>query len=135
MTNDKKKSNEEEHYSNTVVKYCTKPKNIGKISNPDGAAYVRGLCGDSIGIYLIMHNDTISEAKFSTDGCGATIACGEAATIIAKGKNFKEILEISPADIIKHLEWLPEINIHCAILVTNTLHKALASYLLMKELK
>jgi nitrogen fixation NifU-like protein len=121
-------------YSEKVINHATHPENIGRMSNPDGAASVKGLCGDTIEMYLALSEDRVADAYFYTDGCGATVACGSVTTTLAKGRSIPEILQIAPADIIAELDGLPEENVHCAILSVSTLHKALADYLLKRQM-
>ncbi len=117
-------------YSEKTVELLMNPKNVGKIEHPNGHAKLRGTCGDSIEIFLKIDNDdNIIDAKFLTDGCGATVACGSAITELVIGKNLKDVLKIAPYDVIKFLNGLPESSIHCAILAVNTLHAAIARYL------
>jgi nitrogen fixation NifU-like protein len=121
-------------YSEKVIQYSSHPENMGRMNDPDGVAAVSGLCGDSIEIFLTVVDDRISDIRFATDGCGPTIACGVMATKLAKERTIKDAMKISPADIINGLDGLPERNLHCAILATMTLYKALADYLLRKEM-
>ena len=120
-------------YSEQVIKQFTHPQNVGRMNDPDGAAAIKGPCGDTVEIYLIIKNDEITESLFFTDGCAATIACGSITTQLVKGKTINEVLKISPADIIEELGELPGENLHCAILTVSTLHKAVADYLLRKN--
>jgi len=119
-------------YSEKVIQLWLEPKNLGRMNDPDGAAVVKGLCGDTTEIYLSIRNDKIYDASFFTDGCGPTIACGSTVTELVKGKSIEDALKLSPANIIDALDGLPEESIHCAILAVNTLHKAIADYLLRK---
>jgi len=109
------------------------PDNMGRMNDPDGAAHIKGLCGDSMEIYLIVNDAVITEAWFFTDGCHASRMCGSAAARLAKGKSLKEVLRLSPADVIDSWKDIPAGNVHCAILAVNTLHKALADFLLRSK--
>ena len=106
------------------------PVNVGRLNDPTGAAWIKGLCGDTMEIYLVIEGDLIREALFHTDGCAATHACGSLVTETAKGKTVDAALDISPKQIIDGLAGLPEDHRHCAILAVSTLHKAIADYLL-----
>ncbi len=120
-------------YSEKVIQYYTHHENMGRMNAPDGSAYVKGPCGDTMEIYLTIAGDSISEVRFFTDGCAPTIACGSAATKLVSGKSIQDAMKIAPADIINELDSLPEINLHCAILAITTLYKALADFLLQKQ--
>ena len=117
-------------YSKKVIEYANNPLNIGRMNDPSGSAWIKGLCGDTMEIYLIIKDNKIIDTKFFTDGCGVTLACGSAVTELIKNKTIDIILSISPQKILDHLEGLPKENIHCAILAVSTLHKAIADYLL-----
>ena len=105
-------------------------ENMGRMNDPSGSAWIKGLCGDTMEIYLVIDNKRIDEAKFFTDGCNATIECGNAVTELAVNKTIIEALSVSPGDVIHKVKNLPEENIHCAILAVSTFHKAIADYLL-----
>jgi nitrogen fixation NifU-like protein len=42
-------------------------------------------------IDLQVRNNMIQDARFWTDGCGASLACGNMLTSMIKGKNIEEI--------------------------------------------
>ncbi|MBN2534546.1 MAG: iron-sulfur cluster assembly scaffold protein [Spirochaetales bacterium] len=119
-------------YSRKTIEYAKNPLNVGRMNDPDGAAAVKGLCGDSMEIYLVIKDKIILDAKFFTDGCGVTYACGSAVTELVKGKTIDTVLTLSPKSIIDFLGGLTEENIHCSLLAINTLFKAVAEYLLKK---
>ncbi|ODS35648.1 MAG: hypothetical protein A7316_00655 [Candidatus Altiarchaeales archaeon WOR_SM1_86-2] len=121
---------EKKKYSEKVVQLWLNPENVRRMTDPDGAALMKGVCGDTVEIYLSIRNNKIYDASFFTDGCGPTVACGSLVTELVKGKSIEDALKLSPASIIDALDGLPEENIHCAILAINTLHKAIADYLL-----
>ena len=106
------------------------PDNMRRMNDPDGAAYIDGICGDSMEMYLVIDNGSVSEATFFTDGCNSSRFCGTTAARLAKGKTLKEVLRLSPADVIDAWGEIPVGHVHCAILAVNTLHKALADYLI-----
>ena len=121
---------EKKKYSEKVVQLWLNPENVRRMTDPDGAALMKGVCGDTVEIYLSIRNNKIYDASFFTDGCGPTVACGSLVTELVKGKSIEDALKLSAASIIDALDGLPEENIHCAILAINTLHKAIADYLL-----
>lgn len=110
------------------------PKNMGRMNDPDGSAVTKGICGDTMEIYITIEKDMITNALFYTDGCNASRMCGSVAAALAKGKSLKEVLNLSPANVIETWKDIPRGNVHCAILAVNTLHKALAEYLLQIQL-
>jgi nitrogen fixation NifU-like protein len=109
------------------------PDNMGRMNDPDGSAFIKGICGDSMEMYLVITDDVVTESTFFTDGCNASRACGSTAARMAKGRSLKEVLRLSPADILDAWGEIPGGNVHCAILAVSTLHKALADYLLRTQ--
>ena len=74
-------------YSETVMDHFRHPRNVGTIENADGVGEVgNAKCGDIMKIYLKIDNDTITDAKFETFGCGSAIASSSMATEMIKGK-------------------------------------------------
>jgi nitrogen fixation NifU-like protein len=110
-----------------------RPANMARMNDADGCAWTKGLCGDTMEMYLTVKDDRITRTQFYTDGCAASRACGSAAARLAEGKALSEVLRLSPADVLDVWADLPQGNIHCAILAIGTLHKAVADYLLRKQ--
>ena len=103
---------------------------LGDIPQPDGYAYMRADCGDSMEVFLSMKDQFIEKARFDTVGCGFTIACGNKAMEFAEGKHLSKAQQISPEDIITSLgNLLPDSHYHCAELATLTLKDAIRDYL------
>ena len=116
---------EEKTYSKVVIKEYRNPTNFGILKHPDSIGVIKGPCGDTMKITLKMANGKILDARFWTDGCGATVACGNKLTKMIKGKTPSKALKISCEDLINNLEGLPKEHSHCAKLAVITLHKAL----------
>lgn len=91
------------------------------------------MCGDEIEFYLVIENDRVRDVRFYTEGCEFTCACGETAARLATGKPIDEALGVSPAIIRREIPGLPEDHVHCSILASMTLMKALADYLYRKS--
>ena len=91
----------------------------------DAVGQVKGPCNDTMTISLGIKHGKINEALFWTDGCGATIACGNMIIKMAKGKTLKEARFISKRDLINALDGLPKEHLHCAKLATDTFLSAL----------
>lgn len=113
-------------YSQVVIDHFLNPRNAGIMDDADCFNAMSGICGDTIGIYVGVTNETISRITFVTNGCGPTIACSSALTSMAKGLRIKEAMTITSKDLIDYLGGLPIENTHCADLAVNTLRSALA---------
>ena len=103
-------------------------KNIGKVKNPDSHVRITGVCGDTIEMSLRFQDGRIQNIKFTTDGCGFTVACANFVARTAKGKTIEEALIIEPEDVDRYFEGLPDENKHCAKLAVITLRALLEKY-------
>jgi nitrogen fixation protein NifU and related proteins len=101
----------------------------GTIDSPDATAFLKGSCGDAMKISLRFSGDRVVEAKYWTDGCRMSSACGAAAANLALHKTPEEIADVDYAAIEKEVGVLPEEDFHCATLAAGTLQEALKMYL------
>ena len=86
-------------YSEKVMDHFRHPRNVGSIEDADGIGEVGNpKCGDIMKIYLKIDDDTVTDAKFETFGCGSAIASSSMATELIKGKPL--------SDNVLHLERL-----------------------------
>ncbi|MBW1897199.1 MAG: iron-sulfur cluster assembly scaffold protein [Deltaproteobacteria bacterium] len=114
--------------SRRFIGHANSPENFGRLQAPDGSAKGVGACGDSIELFLTVHEDRIKEIKHFPEGCAYTIACGSAVTKLARGQFLNKALELTPEDVARELGGLPEDHKHCAALAVNTLGEALDDY-------
>ena len=119
---------EEETYSKVVISEYRNPTNFGALEKPDAVGMIKGPCGDTMKITLKIVEDTIQDARFWTDGCGATLAAGNMITKMAKGKTLQEANNVNSNQILDALDGLPKEHTHCALLAVNTLHDAINNY-------
>jgi len=122
-------------YSEKVIDHFLHPRNAGGIEGPDGFARIKGPCGDTMYIYLRIDGTRIADAKFMTDGCGTTIACGSVVTDMARGKEIKEASKIRQIHVLEALGGLPDEHIHCSVLAAGTLRAAIKNYRMAERSK
>lgn len=118
-------------YNKNVMKRFLKPKNFGKIKNPDGKGRMGNQkCGDimEVSFKLDKNKKKIKDIKFQTWGCVAAIAASDALCDMAKGKTVEEAKKITNKDITKNLKGLPNVKLHCSVLGAGALHKAIENY-------
>jgi len=116
---------EEKTYSQTVIREYQNPTNFGVLGHPDAIGKVTGSCNDTMKITLRVGHGMVSDARFWTDGCGATVACGSMLMKMIKGKTIEEVQCISGDDLLKAVDGLPEEHLHCAKLAVDALHSTL----------
>lgn len=116
-------------YSEKVIEHFKKPHNVGKIKDADGIGTVGNrACGDVMKLYIKVEDNRIIDIKFETMGCAAAISSSDILCEIAKGKTIEEALKITKDFLIKELEGLPPLKIHCSVLAVDALHEAIKDY-------
>ena len=70
----------------------------------------------------------ITDAKFTTFGCGSAIATSSIATEMIKGKPVSEALELSNKAVVEALDGLPAHKIHCSVLAEEAVKAAVKDY-------
>ena len=96
-------------YSDKVMDHFRNPRNVGIIDDEDGVGEVGNpVCGDIMKIYLKIADNTITDVKFETFGCGSAIASSSMATELIKG--------------------LPAHKLHCSVLAEEAIKKAVKDY-------
>lgn len=121
-------------YTKKVLEHFRNPHNFGSIKNPTSVGQVGNLaCGDVMKLYLKIDKnkdgqDFIKDIKFETLGCAAAIATSSVITDLAAGLTLPEALKIKNEDIIKALEDLPTVKIHCSLLAADALAEAIYNY-------
>lgn len=116
-------------YNKEVMKHFIDPKYMGEIEDADGVGEVGNMhCGDKMVIYLKVKNDKIEKIRFQTFGCVAAIASSDVLCELAEGKTIDEAKKIDNKKIIEKLKGLPIIKLHCSVLGSEALHKAIEDY-------
>ncbi len=133
-----KKSN---FYSKKVMENFRNPKNYGEIKNPDGVGKVGNIyCGDVMWLYLKVGKkqggqDYIKDAKFQTYGCLAAVASSNVLAQSIKNKTIDQALKTDRQKIVRELDGLPPLKIHCSVLAADALYEAIYDYLLKNKKK
>jgi ATP-binding protein involved in chromosome partitioning len=111
-------------YAAVAIEHTQNPRNLGALDFCDGHARVTGPCGDTMEVWLQVRDRQIRKANFTTDGCGASLACGSMTTQLAMGRTVAEARALGQKDVLDALGGLPEETEHCALLAANTLQAA-----------
>lgn len=105
-----------------------KSPHFGALEHADGRAGITGPCGDTMEFWLTVDTGgRVTQVGFITDGCGSSVACGEAACRIAEGALITVVKRLEQADVLALARGIPDEHRHCALLAANTLKKAIAS--------
>ena len=108
------------------------PKFCGRLEGADGYAKLTGDCGDTMEMYIKIHDDKVVQVGYFTDGCSSSSIAGSFAAELATGKGFTEVLDLRGQDVLSEIGRFPEAEEHCAHLAVRTLQEALNSYLIQK---
>lgn len=121
-------------YSKKVLEHFRNPHNYGEIKNSSSVGEVGNIvCGDVMRIYLkivkVKNKEIIRDIKFETYGCAAAIATSSVITDLVKGKSIEDALKVNKDNVIKSLNGLPPIKVHCSLLAVDALDEAIYEYL------
>ena len=116
-------------YSEKVMDHFRNPRNVGEIENADGVGQVgNAKCGDIMRMTLKIDDGVITDAKFTTFGCGSAIATSSIATEMIKGRSINEALALSNRAVVEALDGLPPAKLHCSVLAEQAVKAALSDY-------
>lgn len=113
-------------HSLRFLEMAFKPDRMERVKNPDGLGTRTGDCGDTVTFFLTVEDDRIKSASFEIRGCLNTTACANTVAELAEGRTLEEAWALSPDDIVRYLETLPEDHAHCAELAVGAFYLALA---------
>jgi nitrogen fixation NifU-like protein len=116
-------------YSDIVQEHFEHPRNVGVIDNADAEAFVSNpACGDTMHLYLRIHDNRIVEAKFKTMGCPAAIAASSMTTEMLIGRTVEESLQLTRQEVSQALGGLTPQKVHCSVLTEDAIKAAIASF-------
>ena len=125
---------ENTHSEDALMETRTVPANFGPSRGASGNARLTGPCGDTMEFWLIIVDDQIVYASYTTDGCHHSIVCGSAAAQLIIGIPLHMVMQLGQKNILAKVEEeIPEESQHCALLSINTVKEAIKDYLKRHE--
>jgi nitrogen fixation NifU-like protein len=122
-------------YSKKAIEYYRNETNVGIIKNSTVSFIYKGVCGDTMKIYLMIKSNIIIDAKFEAIGCAGAFTAGSALMELLKNKSVAEARKICELDIVNHLGSVPNKKQDCIYLAIKTLQKTLNSMKGKKSIK
>lgn len=120
-------------FNETVIDHFMNPRNVGEIDDADAVGQAGNPeHGNTMRLYLKVHNGIITDAKFKTFGCSAAIASSSITTELLKGKSIDEAPLLTHEEILRALGGLPETKIHCSVMAEQAVRAAIEDYLKKK---
>jgi len=120
-------------YHEKVLDHYNNPRNVGSMGKNQqdvGTGLVGApACGDVMKIQIKVdpNNDTITDVKFKTFGCGSAIASSSYLTELVKGMTLEQAGRIRNTEIAKEL-CLPPVKLHCSMLAEDGIKSAISNY-------
>jgi len=86
-------------------------------------------CGDVMKLQIKVdpNDNTISDVKFKTFGCGSAIASSSYLTELVRGMTLEQAGRIKNTEIAKEL-CLPPVKLHCSMLAEDAIKSAISNY-------
>ena len=118
MTNNNRNDVDDQFYREYILDHYKNPRNFGRIEKPTlSHEEDNPLCGDVIGIDLLVKDGTVEDVKFRGRGCAISQAAASLLTERIKGMSLEDARNIGKDDILGELgiEISPA-RIKCALL-------------------
>ena len=105
------------------------PKFCGAMDNAHSHAQIRGSCGDTMQMFLVVERERVHQVSYITDGCSSSSIAGSFTAELATGKTLTEVLDMTGKDVLEAIGTFPEAEKHCAHLAVTTLQEAVNSFM------
>ncbi len=113
-------------YSPQLIDHFEHPRNVGELADADVRVQVENpACGDIMLLTLKLSDGRISDARYRTKGCVASIACGSLLTEWLLGKSLAEARALRRKEVVNGVGGLANESVHASHLVMDALRAAL----------
>ncbi len=115
-------------YREYILEHYRNPRNYGKLEQPSvHAEDTNPLCGDQLGIDLLVEGDHVSEVRFQGRGCAISQAAASMLSEMIEGKTVAEVVALGKSDVLEALGVpISPARMKCAFLSLRVLHRGLA---------
>ena len=113
-------------YSSSVLDHFEHPRNVGEITSPDAEVRLEHpVCGDIMNLAVKLADGRITEVRYRTRGCVASIAAGSCLTEMIRGKSPAEAATLQREQLLEALGGLPNASVHATHLAMDALAQVL----------
>ena len=115
-------------YREYILEHYRNPRNYGKLENPDiHAEDSNPLCGDQLGMDLMVEGDLVKEVRFQGRGCAISQSAASMLSEMIEGKSVAEVRALGKEDVLDALGVpISPARTKCAFLSLRVLHRGLA---------
>lgn len=116
-------------FSESLLEHARFPRNGGRLENPDAVGHAdRDGNPPTTDIYLRIEDGHVVSARFTTFGCGVSVAACSVVTVLATGKSLSACLALRAEHVVEALEGVPDDRRFCADLAVAALHAAILKW-------
>ncbi len=115
-------------YREYILEHYRNPRNYGKLELPNvHAEDANPLCGDQLGMDLLVEGDIVQEVRFQGRGCAISQAAASMLSEMIEGKTVAEVRALGKEDVLDALGVpISPARTRCAFLSLRVLHRGLA---------
>jgi nitrogen fixation protein NifU and related proteins len=117
-----------DYYREYILDHYRNPRNYGKLDQPDvHSEDSNPLCGDQLGMDLVVEGGHIKEVRFQGRGCAISQASASMLSEMIEGKTVEEVVALGKDDVLDVLGIpISPARTKCAFLSLRVLHRGLA---------
>jgi nitrogen fixation NifU-like protein len=117
-------------YRETILDHYKNPRNFGTMEGANCSAALHNTsCGDHIRMDVAVTDDgTVTDVRFSGDGCAVSVASASLLTEMVKGKTVDDVVGLTPQVVYDALGTsLTPARVKCALLPLEVLQQAVGT--------
>lgn len=113
-------------YSDKVLDHFEHPRNVGDLADPDAVATLEHpVCGDVMKLAIKVNDGRISQVRYRTRGCVASIAAGSCLTEMIQDKSLEEATGLTREQLVEALGGLTNASMHASHLAIDVMQQVL----------
>src|SRR5690348_27466 len=117
-----------DYYREYILDHYRNPRNYGTLEKPSvHSEDSNPLCGDQLGMDLIVEDNHVKAVRFQGRGCAISQASASMLSEMIEGKTVEEVVQLGKEDVLDALGIpISPARTKCAFLSLRVLHRSLA---------